>query len=194
MVWVVRHLRGAVRLASPLYNMLEGKMAPRKRKETLQWSPMQKRAWADLKALMLNPAVLTLPDPLKEFHIQVDASELGYGAALMQMRGQHLVPIEFVSQRWKTQWQRKACARTLELSALSSCVQYWATLIRNGLEVSVKSDHRSLSQLIKPRTDDEPRVRQAVGALANLNLRVDYVPGPMMCGPYWLSREGLLYV
>ena len=193
MVWVVRHLRGAVRLASPLYEMLEGKMTPRRRKDHLQWTPQLREVWAKLKELMLSPAVLTLPDPSLPYHIQVDASELGFGAGLMQMRHGYLVPVEFLSQRWKAEWQRKACARTLELSALTSCTQYWASLIRNGHPVSVQSDHRSLSQLIQPRTDDEPRVRQAVGTLAHLNLRVDYVPGPMMCGPDWLSREGLLY-
>jgi hypothetical protein len=193
MVWIVRHLPGAIRLASPLYNMLEGKLTPRKRKDKLLWTPGLRGVWSRLKTLMLSPAVLALPDPGLPYHIQVDASALGYGACLMQMRLGYLVPVEFLSQRWKTKWQLHAPARTLELSALSCAVKHWSYLILNGLPVSVQSDHRSLSQLIQAQPDDEPRVRLAIGRLAPMNLQIDYVPGKFLIGPDWLSREGIKY-
>jgi hypothetical protein len=78
----------------------------------------------------------------------------------------------------------------LELNGLVQALRHWAHYVRNGHPIKVFSDHRSLSQSLVPRADDDVHVRNLLGALAVFDVVIDYTPGKFFFGPDWLSREG----
>ena len=63
-------------IAAPLTNLLK--------KDAFKWTADADFAFQHLKAAVMNPYVLTLPDFSKPFIIECDASRVGIGVVLMQ--------------------------------------------------------------------------------------------------------------
>ncbi|GFV37424.1 retrovirus-related Pol polyprotein from transposon 17.6 [Trichonephila clavipes] len=72
-----RYIKNFAKRALPLTNLL--------RKDTpFEWTSETQEAFDDIKKAILNPPVLTLPDPNAELQITTDASSRGIGAVLEQ--------------------------------------------------------------------------------------------------------------
>lgn len=56
-------------------------------KAKVPWAKLQSEAMAKLIELLIDPAILALPDWNKPFELHTDASEIGAGAVLTQFRG-----------------------------------------------------------------------------------------------------------
>ena len=124
-------------IAAPLTNLL--------RKDAFKWTVEGNSAFQHLKAAVMNPPVLALPDFSKPFIIECDASGVGIGAVLMQ--GQR--PIAFHSQALK--------GRSLHLStyekeflALVTAVKRWRPYLL-GKPFIIKTDHQSLQFLLEQK-------------------------------------------
>ena len=157
----------------------------------MEWTDSMIDAWNKLGELVEHPELLLLPDFNKSFGIQVDSSAKGgVGAILTQQDAKGEVrAVEFFSQKWEREWQVKGDARTLELCGLVVAMKRWAHYIRNGMPIYVTSDHRSLSQTVRPLPADSPRVRGLISHLCDYNLVLDYLPGRLLLADWW-SREG----
>ncbi|XP_046692715.1 ribonuclease inhibitor-like, partial [Silurus meridionalis] len=59
--------------------------------EAFNWNPEAELAFTKLKSLFTSAPVLTLPDPTRQFVVEVDGSDLGVGAILSQ-RGARVQP------------------------------------------------------------------------------------------------------
>jgi len=190
-VWIVQHLPRAILICDVLYKLFPNDRRSKRRK--LEWTDDALETWDELQGVLHSPYVLSLPDLGRPFVIQVDsAHSTGVGAVLMQCdQGTGVLhPVEFWSSRWKYKWEQDAPPRTLELNGLVQALRHWAHYVRNGHPIAVYSDHRSLSQSLVPRADDDVHVRNLLGALAVFDVVINYTPGRFFVGPDWLSREG----
>ena len=83
-------------IAEPLYKMmhkkgLDGRFKKKNgaidgKKVYLTWEDDGIKAFHCLREIMMSDRVLIMPDFLKEFELHTDASDYGYGAALVQER------------------------------------------------------------------------------------------------------------
>jgi len=68
-------------------------------KKEWKWNEKEQKAFEKLKRLMSFIPVLAIPDPNREFQMEVDASEYAIGGVLSQRQTNNLWrPISFLSQ------------------------------------------------------------------------------------------------
>ena len=107
----------------------------------MRWTVEADYAFQHLKAAVMNPLVLTLPDFSKPFIIECDALRVGIGAVLMQ--GQR--PIAFHSQALKGKGLHLSTYEK-EFLALVLAVKRWRLYLL-GKPFIIKTDHQSLKFL-----------------------------------------------
>lgn len=107
------------------------------------WTESHQSAFDALKAALVFAPVLALPDFSKDFQIQIDASNRGMGAVLLQQGH----PLAFVS---KALGPRTGGLSTCEKEylAILVAVEQWRPYLQHG-EFTIFSDHRSLMHLIE---------------------------------------------
>lgn len=119
-----------VQIASPLTEQL--------RKDSFGWNDRATLAFENLKAAMIQPPVLLLPDFNQLFIVETDASGYGIGAVLMQ----HNRPIAFFSKLLGVRTQQKSICEN-ELIAICLSIQKWKYYWL-GRHFVVRTDQRSL--------------------------------------------------
>ena len=90
-----RFIRGFSRVAAPL-TALTLTLRP------FSWTPEAEDAFLALKSLFSSAPVLILPQPSRQFIVEVDASDAGIRAVLSQRseEDQHIHPVAFLSRRF----------------------------------------------------------------------------------------------
>ena len=63
-------------ISDPLYKV--------SRSETFQWTPDLEKSFEDLKSALLQPRIVRLPDPDRDFILKTDGSTIAVGAVLKQ--------------------------------------------------------------------------------------------------------------
>lgn len=165
-----RFIRNFSQVASPLHLLTSSK-------KSFVWSPEAERAFSKLKQLFTSAPVLTMPDPDRQFIVEVDASDSGVGAVLSQRSADGKVhPCAFFSRRLSSS-ERNYCVGDKELLAVKLALEEW----RHWLEGSVVpfivwTDHKNLEYL---RTAKRLNARQARWALffTRFNFTLSYRPG-----------------
>ncbi|CAL9021783.1 unnamed protein product [Prunus brigantina] len=111
------------------------------KQNSFEWSKSAQGAFEQIKVLMTEAPVLTLPDFEKLFTIECDASHVGIGAVLSQ-EGK---PVEFFSEKL-------SCAKCrystydVEFYALVRAIQHWEHYLAYK-EFMVYSNHQALRYL-----------------------------------------------
>ena len=59
----------------------------------VEWGQAQEKAYQTIKFHLTNEPILRLPDPVKTYYLQTDASNTGIGAVLMQKHDEKLFPV-----------------------------------------------------------------------------------------------------
>lgn len=149
-------------LAQPLTNQLK--------KESFGWSDDATRAFSSLKAAMISPPVLTLPNFQEDFVIEADASEYGLGAVLMQQNR----PVAFFSKLLGKQAQLKSVYEK-ELMAICLSIIKWKHYLL-GRHFVVRSDQQSLRYLLQQR-EVNPEYQKWVRKLMGFDFEVQFKPG-----------------
>lgn len=130
-------------IAAPLYDSIKKSNAT---KNKLEWNEPQQQAFDCIKQLLTTAPILILPDPHRDFVIEVDASDFSMGAALLQ-EGEDgkLRPIAFASRKFNTA-QSNYSATMRELLAVVWGLQHFHQYIA-AHKVVVYSDHSALLAL-----------------------------------------------
>ena len=71
--------KGFATVSAPLTRLMSDKI-----KGKLPWTQEEQVAFNKVKQIMITAPVLAIPDPDKQFTVQVDASQVGLGATLTQ--------------------------------------------------------------------------------------------------------------
>ena len=90
-----RFIRGFSRVTAPL-TALTSTLHP------FSWTPEAEDAFSTLKSLSSSAPVFILPQPSRQFIVEVDASDVGIGAVLSQRseEDQQIHPVAFLSRRF----------------------------------------------------------------------------------------------
>uniref|UniRef100_A0A3B3HTI1 Uncharacterized protein n=1 Tax=Oryzias latipes TaxID=8090 RepID=A0A3B3HTI1_ORYLA len=153
------------------------------------WTPEAQSAFTRLKHLFTSAPILSQPDPLRQFVVEVDASDSGVGAILSQREvgSGKLKPCAFFSRKLSTA-ERNYDVGNRELLAIKLALEEW----RHWLEGAehpfiVWTDHKNLAYL---RTAKRLNSRQARWCLFfdRFDFTITYRPGSRNIKPDALSR------
>ena len=138
-----------------------------------------------IKAALSSPPVLRLPDFDKKFYLQVDASKVAIGSALLQRYGEKLLPVAYRA-RVLNKTQKKWPIHDLELWALVDATKHFRSYLQDRPFV-VLSDHKPLEHF---RTQPLLNMRQlrVLDHLAMFQYEFQYIPGEKNIFADTLSR------
>ena len=178
---------GVVTYMSPFMPKLSSATEPLrgllKKDAEFHWSASHDEAFTKVKDLICHETTLAYFDPKKPTRVQVDASQKGLGAALLQ-DGK---PIAFASKSLSEAEQRYANIERELLAVVFGCERFHTYLF--GRDFIVESDHKPLEMIqLKNLRAAPPRLQRMLMRLQNYDLQILYKPGKDMILPDGLSR------
>lgn len=157
-----KFIKGYGAIASPLTCLL--------RKNVFSWNDKAQAAFEELKEAVVSPPVLRLPDFIKMFVVECDASGEALGAVLMQ-EGQ---PLAYFSQALKG---RNLTLSTYEkeLLAFVMAVRKWRHYLL-GQSFKVRTDQQVLKYLLEQRVGT-PSQQKWISKLLGYDFTIEYKSG-----------------
>ena len=154
------------------------------------WSPEANTAFERLKTLFTSAPVLTMPDPSRQFLLEVDASEVGIGAVLSQRAeaDNQLHPCAFFSRRLSPA-ERNYDIGNRELLSIHDALKEWRHWLEGATQpFVVLTDHKNLTYL---RSAKRLCPRQSRWALffTRFNFSISFKPGAQNVRADALSRQ-----
>lgn len=178
-----RFIRGYSSVAAPLTALTSTKIP-------YKWCPEADAAFRSLKTRFTTAPILRVPDPEKQFVVEVDASDVGVGAVLSQRASDDhkLHPCAFFSRRLSSS-EKNYDIGNRELLAVKMALEEWRHWLEGSKEpFLVWTDHKNLEYL---RSAKRLNSRQARWALffTRFNFILSYRPGSRNIKPDALSRQ-----
>jgi hypothetical protein len=168
------------RIASPLFDLLQ-----KKRKEFL-WRDEQHQAFKELKMLLVSPPVLAHFDWEAEHELATDASEIGIGAVLWQLKEGKKNPVLYLSKRFSGA-QANWPITEKEGFAIIWAIKKLEPLLY-GKHFTVKTDHAALRELFHGKNIKSKVARWAM-SIAEFDFNVIYEKAEDNLVADWLSRH-----
>ena len=157
-------------VAAPLTNLL-------RKDQAYVWDEICDKAFTKIKALLLTAPVLVTPDYYKPLKLQVDASDQGVGAVLLQESSQKVDhPISYFSQKFnKHQRGYSTCEK--EILALILALQHFEFYLSSAMHpIEVYTDHNPLVFLGKMRNKNQRLLRWSL-QLQEYNITIAHIRG-----------------
>ena len=155
-------------LTAPMRDLL-------KKESEYQWTASHQKALKKIKDLICKEMFLTYFNPSKETSLQVDASNKGLGAVLLQ-DGK---PIAFASKALTETEQRYANIEWELLAVVFGCE--WFRTYLYGCKLQVESDHKPLEMISLKNLIAAPlRLHGMLLCLQEYDLSIIYRPGKEM--------------
>ena len=177
-----RFIRGFSAIAAPLHALASTQVQ-------FHWSPEADAAFRTLKHRFTSAPILILPDPQRQFVVEVDASNEGVGAILSQRSEQDgkVHPCAFLSRRL-SKAERNYDVGNRELLAVKLALEEW----RHWLEGAehpfiVWTDHKNLEYIKKAKRLNSRQARWAL-FFNRFSFSLSYRPGSRNVKPDALSR------
>lgn len=155
------------------------------------WSPSHQTAFVAAKQLIAQAPCLAFFDARKHTTLQVDASQGGLGAVLLQPSDTGaLQPVAFTSCKMRPNEEKWAQIEKECLAIVSACDKWDQWIF--GQEVSVQTDHQPLEIIFKKPLRAAPRrLQKMIMRLQRYKLIVKYKKGSTMLLADTLSRATL---
>ena len=157
-------------------------------KRSWVWGPDQERAFAEVKAELTQPTMLTLYDPLANTKISADASSFGLGAVLLQQSKDSWKPVAYASRSMSPTERRYAQIEKEALAVTWACEKFADYIL--GRRFQIESDHKPLIPILSTKHLDNlpPRVLRFRLRLARFDYSIKHVPGKLLYTADTLSR------
>ena len=155
------------------------------KKVYLTWEDDGIKAFHCLREIMMSDRVLIMPDFLKEFELHTDASDYGYGAALVQERNKKMQPIAFYSKSM-TKSQIHYSVSEKELLAIVMSVEHFHQYLY-GTKFIIRTDHQPLAWLLIKK-DPAARLARWIIRISNYDFKIIYKQGILNGDADALSR------
>lgn len=153
------------------------------------WNPKAEEAFEELKVRFTTAPILTVPDPSRQFVVEVDASNDGVGAILSQraVKDNKMHPCAFLSRRLSPA-ERNYDVGNRELLAVKVALEEW----RHWLEGAqppflVWTEHKNLEYIRKAKRLNSRQARWAL-FFNRFNFTLSFRPGSKNGKPDVLSR------
>ena len=157
-------------VAEPLTTLL------RKQKKFV-WSKECQHAFEKVKCLLLSAPVLRAPDFKKPFKLQVDASDIGIGAVLLQ-EGHHGIDhrVCYFNCKFNKHQVNYSTTEKETLALLLSLQHFDVYLGTTIAPVEVYTDHNPLVFIEKMKNKNQRLLRWSL-AFQEYNLRISHIKG-----------------
>ncbi|CAF2846048.1 unnamed protein product, partial [Rotaria sp. Silwood2] len=172
------HIPNFSTLAQPLFDLT-------KKNAKFVWGDQQQNSFNKIKQLLTSKPLLQFPDSNLPFIIQVDASNYGIGAVLMQNTDKGEQPVAYMSQKLNKQ-QQNWNATEKECFAVVSSIRKWNHYVA-GQEFIVRTDHHALCWLNR-KYNSNPKLNRWRMALQDYTFKIEHVKGNKNCVADCLSR------
>lgn len=154
-------------------------------KNQVKWGQPQEEAFQQLRKVLTVQPILQMADLSKPFIVQVDASEIGLGAVLLQEENGTKRPIAYASRKLKSS-ERAYAVIEKECLALVWAVQKFSRYIY-GTHFSVETDHSPLQYLNEAKLKNSRLMRWAL-MLQPYRFHITAIRGSENVGADYLSR------
>ncbi len=156
-------------VVSPLTDLLKSSVK-------FDWSKNCQRAFENVKLLLTTAPVLAAPRLDMPFKLQVDASQVGAGAVLLQTGENGLdYPVCFFSRKFNT-YQNNYSVIKKEALSLIWALQFFDVYVGGGMPIEVFSDHNPLTFLHSLQSPSQ-RLMRWILFLQPYNLIVRHIKG-----------------
>ncbi|XP_037804895.1 uncharacterized protein LOC119599226 [Penaeus monodon] len=139
----------------------------------------------ELKYLLINAPILTLPDYEKIFYLRTDASDTGLGAVLLQKVDGFLMPIAYASRKLSDSEGRYAVIEREALAIVWAIKKFWCYLY--GREFVLQTDQQPLTYIRNMKNSNGRLMRWSL-ALQSYAFTIEYIKGQDNVGADILSR------
>ena len=147
------------------------------RSETINWTSDLGKCFEDLKQALLQPRVIRLPDPQRDFILKTDGYRISIGGVHKQKFDdtglEH--PVGFFS-RALTGHERKYSAYELELFAVVRAVEHFRMFLLRR-EFPLRTDHAALRNLLRRDFPATTRIERWNLRLFEYNFKIEYQKG-----------------
>lgn len=177
--WYRRFVPHFASLATPLTDLT--KKSPAK----FCWTSECEEAFKALKNLLCNEPVLQSPNFTQRFIVQVDASDVGLGAVLVQGEAHDERPVLFLSRKL---FERERKYSTIEKEGLA--IKWAVDSLRYyllGREFTLRSDHRALKWM-QTMQNSNSRILRWCLTLQPYVFTIEHCPGKKNIIADYLSR------
>ena len=177
-----RFVRGFSAIAAPLHTLTSTQVR-------FHWSPEAEKAFQTLKHHFTSAPILTIPDPQRQFVVEVDASNEGVGAVLSQRSQQDgkMHPCAFLS-RWLSKAERNYDVGSRELLAVKLALEEWRHWLEGATHpFIIWTDHKNLEYIKKAKRFNSRQARWAL-FFNRFSFSLSYRPGSRNIKTDALSR------
>ena len=153
------------------------------------WSPEAEAAFQELKRRFTTAPILTMPDPQRQFVVEVDASNEGIGAILSQRSQQDgkMHPCAYLSRRL-SKAERNYDVRNRELLAVKVALEEWRHCLEGASQpFLVWTDHKNLEYIRQAKRLNSRQARWEL-FFNRFSFSLSYRPGSRNVMPHVLSQ------
>ena len=168
-------------LAAPLTELTK----KGQRNQDIKWGESQEKAFNQLRQALVSKPILKMVEISKPFTLQVDASDLGIGAIVLQEENGKKVPVAYASRKLK-QSERSYAVIEKECLALVWAVQKFSRYLY-GTPFTVETDHCPLKYLNEAKLKNARLMRWAL-ILQPYRIHINAINGSENVGADYLSR------
>ncbi|XP_053407213.1 uncharacterized protein LOC128559482 [Mercenaria mercenaria] len=151
----------------------------------VEWGESQEKAFQTLKASLMGPPILKLPDLDQTFILRVDASDLGLGSVLLQESDGEKLPVAYASRKLLPREQKYSVIEKECLAIVWAVAKFHRYLF--GKDFVLETDHQPLTYLNKAKLSNSRLMRWAL-ALQPYRISIRAIPGRENVGADYLSR------
>jgi hypothetical protein len=141
-----------------------------KKHSLFQWTSVHQEAFAALKQALVHTPVLALPDFSKQFILEMDASDMGVGAMLMQQGH----PLAFISKALGPR-TRDLSTYEKEYLAILIAIDQWRSYLQ-VVEFVILTDQKNLIHLSDQRLHTHWQQKVFI-KLIGLQYKIAYIKG-----------------
>ena len=159
-------------LLIPIYDL-------QKKAKKFKWMDEAKKAFNEIKKLLVCPPVLKLPTPDDLFRLKSDTSREGVGGTLLQKQGDKWVVIGYHSKRLPKSAKNFGITKLESTGLLVNIHSFMQLLCNRYFEVLV--DHKVIEYMVKSKTESPTtRLKTLLLQLSEYTIELKYQKGSEM--------------
>jgi hypothetical protein len=154
-----------------------------KKNVEFHWLDIHDKAFSDLKKILIDPEALRYYDVAKPVTLQVDASQHGLGAAIIQDNG----PVAYASKALNETQPRHSQIEKELLAIVFGCKRFHRYV--HGKTITIETDHKPLENILrKPLSQAPSRLQKMLMRVQEYDINLVYKKGGEMYLADALSR------